>query len=42
MFRRLNEVDTIIVEHPDRLARFGYNYLKEFTKSLDVSIEVIE
>ena len=38
----LNEVDTIIVEYPDRLVRFGYNYLKEFTKSLDVSIEVIE
>ncbi|KYH34270.1 hypothetical protein CLTEP_18450 [Clostridium tepidiprofundi DSM 19306] len=42
MFRRLNEVDTIIVEYPDRLARFGYNYLKEFAKSLNVSIEAVE
>jgi predicted site-specific integrase-resolvase len=42
MLRRLSEVDTIIVEYPDRLARFGYNYLKEFSKSLNVNIEVIE
>ena len=42
MFRRLNEIDIIIVEYPDRLARFGYNYLKEFTKSSNVYIEVIE
>lgn len=42
MFRRLSEVDTIIVEYPDRLARFGYNYLKEFCKSFNVNIEVIE
>ncbi|KYH29712.1 chromosome-anchoring protein RacA [Clostridium tepidiprofundi DSM 19306] len=42
MFRRLNEVYTIIVEYPDRLARFGYNYLKEFAKSLNVSIEAVE
>jgi predicted site-specific integrase-resolvase len=36
------EVDTIIVEYPDRLARFGFNYLKEFSKSLNVNIEIIE
>jgi len=42
MFRRLSEVDTIIVEYPDRLARFGFNYLKEFSKSLNVNIEIIE
>jgi predicted site-specific integrase-resolvase len=42
MFRRLNEIDTIIVEYPDRLARFGFNYLKEFSKSLNVNIESIE
>jgi predicted site-specific integrase-resolvase len=42
MFKRLNEVETIIVEYPDRLARFGHNYLKEFAKSLNVNIEAIE
>jgi putative resolvase len=42
MFRRLSEVDTIIVEYPDRLARFGYNYIEEFSKLLNVNIEVIE
>lgn len=42
MFRRLSEVDTIIIEYPHRLAIFGYNYLKEFAKSLNVNIEVIE
>jgi len=30
LFRRLNEVDRIIIEDPDRLARFGYTYLKEW------------
>lgn len=42
MLRRLNEVNTIVVEYPDRLARFGYNYLQEFSKSLNVDIETIE
>ncbi|SHK23518.1 hypothetical protein SAMN02744037_01946 [Tepidibacter formicigenes DSM 15518] len=42
MFRRLNEVNTIIVEYPDRLAGLGYNYLKEFAKSLNVNIESVE
>ena len=42
MLRRLSEIDTIIVEYPDRLARFGLNYLKEFCKSLNVNLEVIE
>jgi len=42
MFRRLNEVNTIVVEYSDRLARFGFNYLKEFAKSFDVEIEMIE
>jgi predicted site-specific integrase-resolvase len=42
MLRRLSEIDSIIVEYPDRLARFGLNYLKEFCKSLNVNIEVIE
>jgi putative resolvase len=42
MFRRLAEVDTVIVEYPDRLARFGFNYLNEFSKSFNVAVEVIE
>ncbi len=27
MFRQLNEVDIIVIEYTDRLARFGYKYL---------------
>ena len=42
MFRRLNEVNLIVIEYPDRLARFGYNYLKEFAKSFNVDIEIVE
>jgi len=42
MFRRLNEVNLIVIEYPDRLAIFGYNYLKEFAKSFNVDIEVVE
>jgi excisionase family DNA binding protein len=42
MFRRLNEVNIIVVEYSDRLARFGFNYLKEFAKSFNVEIEAIE
>lgn len=42
MFRRINEINTIIVEYNDRLARFGFNYIKEFLKLFDVEIEAIE
>ena len=42
MLRRLNEVNSIIIEYPDRFARFGYNYLQEFCKSLNVNIESIQ
>ncbi len=42
MFRRLNEVNFIVIEYPDRLARFGYNYLQEFCKSLSVNIEAVQ
>jgi predicted site-specific integrase-resolvase len=42
MLRRLDEVKYIVVEYEDRLARFGYNYLKEYAKSFNVEIEVIE
>ena len=42
MFKRINEVNIIVVEYSDRLARFGYNYLKEFAKSFNVEIETVE
>lgn len=42
MYKRLDEVKYIVIEYEDRLARFGYNYLKDYAKSFDVSIEVVE
>jgi len=42
MFRRLNEVEIIIIEYSDRLARFGYTYVEEFAKNLGVTIEKVE
>ena len=42
MFRRLDEIKYIVIEYDDRLARFGYNYLKEYAKSFNVDVEVIE
>jgi len=42
MFRHLDEVDKIVIEYSDRLARFGYSYLAEFAKAFNVEIEVIE
>ncbi len=42
MFRNLSDVDVIVVEYADRLARFGYSYLKEFAKALNVEIETVE
>ena len=42
MYKRLDEVKYIVVEYEDRLARFGYNYLKEYANSFAVEIEVIE
>jgi len=42
MYRRLDEVKYIVIEYEDRLARFGYNYLKEYAKSFNVEIEVVE
>ena len=42
MFRNLSDVDVIVVEYADRLARFGYSYLKEFAKALNVKIETVE
>ncbi|WP_207650038.1 hypothetical protein [Desulfosporosinus lacus] len=31
-----------MVEYEDRLARFGYSYLKEFAVSFNVAIEAVE
>lgn len=42
MFKKLSEVNKIIIEYPDRLAQFGYNYIKEFCKTLNVDIEIVE
>lgn len=42
MLRELAEVDSIVIEYTDRLARFGFNYLKEFAKSCNVEIETVE
>ena len=42
MFRNLSETDFIVVEYEDRLARFGYSYLKEFAKAFKVVIEAVE
>ena len=42
MFRNISDVDAIVVEYADRLARFGYSYLKEFAASFNVDIEAIE
>jgi len=42
LFRNLSDCDVIVVESEDRLARFGYSYLKEFAASFNVEIEAIE
>lgn len=36
------EIDTILIESKDRLARFGYLYLKQYADSYGVMIEVID
>ena len=41
MLRELAEVDSIVIEYTDRLAGFGFNYLKEFTRSCNVEIETV-
>ena len=42
MFRKINEVEKIVIEYDDRLARFGFNYVKEFCKFLGTEIETVE
>ena len=35
------EIETILIEYKDRLARFGYQYLEQYANSYGVMIEVI-
>ena len=42
MFSRIGEVNCIVVEHTDMLAKAGFNYLKEFAKYHGVEIESVE
>lgn len=35
-------IDTIIIEYKDRLARFGYKYLEQYFLSHGVTIEIVE
>ena len=36
-----NDYSKIVVEHKDRLTRFGFNYFNVFTKLMDKEIEVV-
>jgi predicted site-specific integrase-resolvase len=36
------EVDIILIEYRDRLARFGFKYLKEFCRQFHVAIEEVD
>ena len=42
MLNNLTDIDKIVIEYEDRLARFGYNYLKVFAGSHNVEIETVE
>lgn len=42
MLSNLKGVNKIVVEYPDRLARFGFLYLEHLTKNSNVQIEVME
>ncbi len=35
------EVEKVVIEYPDRLARFGYEYLKFFFESFGVELIVL-
>lgn len=37
-----NEIDVVLVEFKDRLARFGYSYIEEVFKTHGVKIELLE
>jgi len=36
------KVERILIEHKDRLARFGYEYLDAIFKNLEITVEVVE
>lgn len=42
MMKQLKEVEKIIIEYPDRLARFAYKYIKSHCQAMGVEIEVLE
>jgi len=42
MLRKITDVKRIVVEYNDRLARYGFNYLKEYANSHGVEIEAVE
>lgn len=42
MFKRIEEAQCIVVEYTERLARFGFNYLKQFAKYNGVDIEAVQ
>lgn len=37
-----NEIDIVLIEYRDRLARFGYKYLKTFCQQFNVAIEEVD
>ena len=36
------QVERILIEYKDRLARFGYEYLDAIFKNLEVTVEIVE
>jgi putative resolvase len=36
------EIDAIVIEYKDRLARFGYKYLEQYYQSCGVEIDIME
>jgi predicted site-specific integrase-resolvase len=42
MMKQINEVDKIVIEYHDRLARFGFRYLENHCRQMGVEIEVME
>lgn len=41
-FLRKNDIDYLIIEYKDRLARFGYKYIEKICEILDVEIKIVE
>jgi len=42
MFKNLRDADVIVIEYADRLAQFGYSYLKDFANAFNVELEAQE